>query len=305
MAKRGRTLAISVVIAAALVETAARLSGIVDIPTYAVDDEIGYLVNPNQSGEFLDKNAWAFNDRSMAVAKNWTPGERLNLLLIGNSVIMGGNPYPQAAKVGPLLQRELGDKVAVWPSAVGGWSTVNETVYLERNPDVVSANRFFVWEVMTGGFSQLSRWRGDYVFPRQRPLCATCYVIRRYVVPRVLPVHDNELPPVGDAAAENVSRFERMIATLCHSSGAKTHGVLLFYPTQVQLNAAQQGQEWFPDRRELERIAGAYGLQVIDLSRQPEWKATDYRDGTHPTADANALLAHIIAGAVRESMQSQ
>jgi hypothetical protein len=39
---------------------------------------------------------------------------------------------------------------------------VNETVYLERNPDVASNAEFFVWIVLRGGLSQLSQWRGDY-----------------------------------------------------------------------------------------------------------------------------------------------
>jgi len=49
-------------------EIAVRLSGILDFPTYAVDSEIGYIVKPNQSGKFLNKNPWAFNDRSVRSA---------------------------------------------------------------------------------------------------------------------------------------------------------------------------------------------------------------------------------------------
>jgi hypothetical protein len=285
-------------------EIAVRVSGILDFPTYRVDNDIGYLVKPNQSGRFLNKNPWAFNDRSMPIEENWNPQARPNLLLIGNSIIMGGNPYPQQDKVGPLLQRELGESMAVWPTAVGGWTEVNETAYLEHNPDVVSANAFFVWEVMKGGFSSLARWRGDYVFPRDRPICGSCYVVRRYLLPRLLPLHESELPPDGPADTPNVARFEHMISMLCVPSRAPLHGVLLLYPTKSELADARRGVEWLPERGDFERIAAEYGLRVLDLAQQPGWDEGKYRDdGTHPTAEANAFLAHVIAQAVTTSLK--
>jgi hypothetical protein len=139
-----------------------RLVGAVDFPVYYVDDGIGYAIQPNQAGAFFRTHSWVFNDRSMGTAAMWDPTKRPNLLLIGNSIVMGGNPYQQPEKLGPLVQSELGDRVAVWPIAVGGWTEVNETVYLERNPDVASSAEFFVWIVLRGGLSQLSQWRGDY-----------------------------------------------------------------------------------------------------------------------------------------------
>ena len=143
-----RLVAILVLGVAVATELGIRLVGMLDFPIYAVDPDLGYRTRPNQSGSFLHRNTWAFNDRGMPIGENWDPRKRPNLLLIGNSIIMGGNPYPQQDKVGPLVQRELGDGIAVWPAAVGGWTQVNETAYLEHNADVVSANGFFVWEVM-------------------------------------------------------------------------------------------------------------------------------------------------------------
>src|ERR1035438_8247662 len=85
----------------AATELAVRLSGVVDFPTYLTDSEIGYLPRPNQSGSFLHINDWVFNDRSMGTAAAWDSSKRPNLLLIGNSVVMGGNPYAQKDKLGP------------------------------------------------------------------------------------------------------------------------------------------------------------------------------------------------------------
>ena len=231
-------------------------------------------------------HSWVFNDRSMGIAAAWEPKKKPDLLLIGNSIVMGGNPYAQPEKLGPLLQNQLGDRVAVWPIAVGGWTEVNETVYLERNPDVASNAGFFIWVVLRGGLSQLNRWHSDYVFPRARPFSATWYALCRFVLPRIVPSNMSELPPQGAFTTENLNKFEAMIAKLSQASGRPVPGILVFYPAQADLAAARRGSEWLPERPELERIAAKYGLRILDVSMRHEWSSTEYRDGTHPTLRA-------------------
>jgi lysophospholipase L1-like esterase len=282
-------------------EGAVRWSGAVDFPIYAIDSGIGYIPAPNQSGKFLNKNVWVFNDRSMGTEAAWNPNAKPNLLLIGNSIVMGGNPYDQADKLGPLLQTRLGDKIAVWSIAAGAWSNVNETVYLQRNPDVVKAASFFVWEYMNGGFSQLSPDRGQYVFPHERPLFASWYVLRRYVLPRFIDFNMDELPPKGATQSENVQQFESMVAKLATGSGAKVSGILFFYPGREEYIGMKNGKDYVPDRQALERIAARYKLKTIDIAKQPDWNLDNYREGTHPTVEGNRVLADILARAVRQA----
>jgi len=286
---------------AVVTEIALRLAGVVDFPAYQVDGGIGYVIQPNQSGAFLRTHSWVFNDRSMGTAVAWEPARKSNLLLIGNSIVMGGNPYAQPEKLGPLVQSQMGDRVAVWPIAVGGWTEVNETVYLERNPDVVSAASFFVWVVLRGGLGQLSQWHSDYVFPRERPLSATWYFLRRYVLPRLMSFNMSELPPLGALTTENLNKFEAMIAKLSKATRRAVPGVLVLYPGETDLTAARRGNEWIPERLELERIAAKYGVRILDLTKRHEWNSTLYRDGTHPTVEGNRLLADIVAVTVSET----
>lgn len=46
-------------------EGAVQLSGIVDIPVYVANSSIGYIPAPNQSGKFLHRNAYRFNELSI------------------------------------------------------------------------------------------------------------------------------------------------------------------------------------------------------------------------------------------------
>jgi lysophospholipase L1-like esterase len=283
-------------------EGAVRLSGAVDFPIYNVDADIGYIPAPNQSGKFLNKNTWVFNDRSMGTASPWNPTAKPNTLLIGNSIVMGGNPYNQPDKLGPLLQAKLDNKINVWPIAAGAWSNVNESVYLQRNPDVLKAADFFIWEYMNGGFSQLSPDRGQYVFPSEKPMLASWYVLRRYVLPRFIEFNMNELPPTGKSSQEYVAQFEKQVAALAAGKSSKFAGVLFLYPARDEFIAAQKGIDYVPDRKNLERIAMQYRLKIVDVAKQPEWNLSMYREGTHPTVEGNKVLAEILAAAIREAV---
>jgi len=225
-----------------LSELALRAIGAVDFPIYHADNGIGYIPLPNQSGSFLRTHAWVFNDRSMGTATKWSPAGHPNILLIGNSVVMGGNPFDQKDKLGALLQQDIGPAKTVWPIAAGGWTTVNEMVYLKRNPDVVAKPHTFIWEYMTGGLSALHIWAGDYAFPTTHPLCTTCYVFRRYLWPRIHPTNESELPPIGPIQPVYRSEFESVITSLSHATDAPRANILFLYPREAEYLKAKGGE---------------------------------------------------------------
>jgi hypothetical protein len=289
----------------AIGEIATRAIGITDFPTYSVDDGIGYIVKPNQSGRFIDKNSWAFNSKSMPTTEEWNPSARANLLLIGNSVVMGGNPYNQPDKLAPLMAKDIGDAFAVWPAATGGWSNVNEMVYLQRNPDVVKATSFFVWEYMVGGLGGLSVWRGDYVFPSYRPRVASWYTFRRYVLPYFVTEKRNELPPVDDLQERYLTEFQASVAELSRASGRTHPGVIFLYPRKQDLLKARESKEWLPEKAALQKICDQYGLTLVDVSHDPRWTPELYRDGVHPSVAGNVVLAQILSAAVLDAVAPQ
>lgn len=286
-------------------ELGVRLIGLLDFPIYSVDAGIGYIPRPDQHGCFLNKNCWDFNDRSMGVANPWNPASRPNVLLIGNSIVMGGNPYDQHEKLGPLIQQSLGPRCAVWPIAAGGWTNVNETVYLQRHPEVVRGASFFVWEYMAGGLSGLADWKGEYLWPDHRPLWGFGYATRRYLLPRIFKSQISELPPRGALDERREADFESMLGALTEAIGRPGSGMLFLYPDRAQLLAARSGQDWLPERSVILQLAQKYGLRVIDVATYPQWNIADYReDATHPTVQGNHVLAGILSDAIRQNIPS-
>jgi hypothetical protein len=281
-----------------LSELAVRLSGIADFPIYAISSDIGYIPAPSQAGRFLHENDWVYNEHSMGVARKWRAGP-CNLLLIGNSVVMGGNVFKQEDKLGPSLQKILGDQTEVWPLGSGQWSNVNETAYLEEHQEVVDGSPYFIWEYMAGGLSEATAWQGPLLFPNARPSWATWYVAKRYLFPRAFGYSLIETRPNGLPSDADIVRFDKMLSRLT-SSSATSAGIVFLYPSEAELKIARSGRDWLPERKTIDVIAATHHLHVVDVAAEPSWRASLYRDGTHPTLEGNRVLTEILASAFRQ-----
>ncbi len=273
-----------------------RLAGFGSYPLYDLDDEVKYIPKSDQHGEFLNKNSWFFNDRHMGNKINWTSQIHPNILLIGNSIVLGGLPYDHKDKLGPLLEKSLDERYKVWSAAAGGWSNVNEVTYLERNRDVLQNSDIIVLEYMEGGFTAPNAWPGYYVFPDQKPFLLTPYIFEKYVLPRLAgrKVSDSgTLPPLGQADENNVRRFTQLIAAV-----AKTHRVLIFlYPTKKNMH---NKQGWEEETAPIINMCKDLSLSCLDIAKENNWTDDLYKeDGVHPTVEGNKALATIIASAVR------
>lgn len=289
---------ISIAILFLTIETGVRLSGLVDFPLYDRDDLIGYIPKERQSGAFIRKNDWYFNDKSMPVARDWDSTIHPNVFLIGNSIIMGGNVYQQKDKLSPQIQARIGSLPIVWPLAIGGWTQENEEVYLDRHPELTSQVDYIAWEYMSGGLSGATPWSSEYTFPTHRPSVATWYVIKRYVLPKLFhSLTSSELPVTGRATAENLARFDAEVGKL---SQPGKRGFIWLYPKREELEQARRGLEWLPERQKIQEIADNHGLRIVDIAVMPEWNSALYRDdGTHPTVEGNKVLAAILSREIK------
>ena len=293
-----RTLAKRILLAAFIVAVSAeavpRLLGLTDFPIYRSDPELGYIPIPNQAGRFLNTRGWTFNDYSMATDVPWKRTLGCNVLLIGNSIVQGGGPLDQKDRLGTILQERVGPQYRVWPIAVGGWSNVNETAYLEHFGDVVQASDFFIWEYMAGGLSELSHARSEFLTPTSQPWLASFYVTRRYLLPLFFDFGESELPPTGDAKPENLVRFEAMLGKLTAATNGSARGIIFLYPEKDRFALARQGKQWLPERSKIEALAKAQHVLVIDIAQQRSWNESLYRDGAHLTPNGDQVLARIL-----------
>lgn len=287
-------------------EVVLRCMGLLDFPLYNVDSQIGYLAKPNQSGLFLNRNYWTFNGQSMPTERRWNPMKGCNVLLVGNSIVMGGNPYDQSQKLTAQLERLIDTSIAIWPCAIGGWTNLNEIEYLRHHSDVANSADLVLWEYMQGGLSEITTWRGEVLFPTRFPVLATLYTYQKYVAPR-LPLGGpaSELPPTGYPNPKNLEKFDSALASFNLRRGSnESVGIIWLYPKQSDLKLARAQKEWLPERSYISEIARKNNFTVIDLSAHAEWTDTLYRDGVHPTPLGNTILAKILGHEIISSIAS-
>jgi lysophospholipase L1-like esterase len=269
-------------------EVAVRMAGVMDVPLFVVNTQTGYLPAPSQSGTFMRKNAWAFNELSMGTSRPFKPGPQRNVLLVGDSVVYGGPHYSEAERLAPLLERALPGS-RVWPLAAGSWATRNELAWLRQHPEVVQQVSDIVFVVTSGDFTnEAASWHCESNNPTHQPWSALWFLaVKKWQLgpcDQTLPEHK---VPDGDTRAE--------LAAWLHSpalTGKRLSFVL--YPFKQPLE--QHGTQANRPEHDVLRSLGA--TVQVDLASEPSWQPALYKDDAHPSVAGNELLASVIARAL-------
>lgn len=291
---RRHVVALSIVAVGGLLvgEIAIRATGITDFPLYKSSSDLGYAVAPNQKGVFLNRNHWIYNEKSQG-APPWNPNGETDLLLLGDSLVLGGNPIDQPLRLGPQLAQCL-PGWQVWPASAGSWSVANEIAYLKRFPEVSAAVGKIVWVVNTGDLAGPSVWQSEFTHPRSHPDSALWYVFNKYVVlPRLGSGGDSVIPddPISPATVEAL----RSQLAFLRKQNPQREILFVLYPTQEELNQTVPAMD-ASYKKFLDVLVGAVGATpVLEIRKDPRWKPDLYRDGIHPNAEGNRILAAIIA----------
>jgi len=261
---------LAITLCLAIAEVTARFA--FDFPLYAADDEVGYWPAPNQMGSFLFRNDWAFNSTSLGVAEEFRPSDKFDLLLVGDSIVYGGNGLRQGDKLGPAIEQATGWQV--WPAAAGSWGLQNELAFLRRHPKLVAGADLIVFVANSGDFTTPSVWRSPYSHPREYPALFLSYLFARYVA------HPGEDPPAPFPVPQR-----NVLADW--TSFVETAGkpvLAVSYSSQAQ---AGQNCGWMPQSF---KSVGAWicydGKAVLGPS--------GFRDDIHPSVKGDHVLAQRI-----------
>lgn len=284
-----RRAALGVVLALVAAELGLRAAGVVDFPLYDADPRIGYIPRASQSGAYLRHNHWQINEKSQG-SPPWQPDRRTDVLLLGDSIVWGGNPLDQSQKLGPTLQGMLPD-ADVWSAAAGSWGVPNEVEYLDRFPEVVQASEIVVWVLNTGDLNTRSQWANELTHPRHRPPSALLYALQKYALPRArlpAPAATEAAPAAPPIFPETGALFRERLQSLIETRRV----LVVVWPEHAVASGAEPAlamHRTFVDH--VTRLLPP-GVLLLDAAPPP---ADLYRDGIHPSAAGNAWLAQRIA----------
>lgn len=274
-------------------EALVRVMGVVDFPLYQANAQVGYIPAVSQQGSFLNRNDWEFNSLHMG-APEFAPGPGIDVLLVGDSVVYGGNAYRQPDRLGPALQASLPvasseqRAARVWPIAAGSWALRNELAWLRQNPQVAQSVESVLFVLNNGDFDEASSWSCDATHPLTRPKVALWYLFNKYVY---------TVEKCGSVPAElqvQPGNLEAELKAFLAVNGSKT--VFVLYPDKDEVRYPAKAQAHFAKAQALFVSTGA--SKAVSLAGDARWRTEYYKDGIHPTPAGNRVLAGILANVI-------
>lgn len=287
-----RWMAVSSLALLAAGEITVRLMGLGDFPLYETNNVIGYIPKASQQGAFMNTNDWVFNSLHMGTGE-FKPGPGRDVLLVGDSLVYGGNNYRQVERLGPSLARHLPPGAQVWPIGAGSWSVHNELTWLMQHADVVRQVDDVVFVFNSSDLEDSgSSWRCESTHPTHAPVSVLWYSVRKHLNLEHCPD-----VPHGSAVPDRPWR-QTMKAWLASPEvqGKRIHFVLYPYKSEF-MNG--RGEPTFSSMRNLLAEIGI--THSLDVSKSPRWNPTLFRDGIHPTAEGNEVLGQLIAEALTKT----
>jgi lysophospholipase L1-like esterase len=295
----------SVAVLLLVAELLARSAGL-HTPVLYQRTSYGYRVAPDQS---LDRfwRAVAYNAQGLRSAPLAAPMEgEVRVLCLGDSITNGGTLTDQADTYPHLLQGELSSALAavrVLNASAPGWALGNELGWLRENGTFKAS--VVVLEVATHDLFQPPAG-SDLVgrhpsFPDRAPRFALSELMFRYLLPWI-GIGLARVDPGAAGLAPTEAAMERALAALeglvRESRARDAVPVVMFVEQPPPLE--HQDPLTREAKMRMRELLGRERVTLVETAPQVEREGGPalFRDGLHPNAAGNAVLAKAVAPAV-------
>ncbi len=272
---------------------------------YIGDQQIGYLLAPNQRtrrfGNRIEINEYSM--RSASISKTPTPST-LRVLLLGDSILNGGWWTDQTNTISSLMMRDLAStkisnyqEVEVLNASANSWGPRNELAYLQRfghfNAQLVVV-LLNTDDLFATAPTALPVGR-DRNYPDSKPPLALVEVWQRYVkqqkpIPELKAVQEE----AGDRVGINLEAISK-IQALTRQSNSKF--LLAMTPLLREIGEPGPRDYEITARQRLKDFTNAQQITYIDFL--PIFNANTnphrlYQDHIHLNLQGNQLVSEVI-----------
>ena len=265
-----------------LAELLIRWTGIKSFALFTTDDRCHYRMKASQRGNFLNRYQWAYDERGMRT-KNHVSTLSGAVILLGDSVVDGGNYLTQSETLAERLQGAIGR--TVYPIACHGWSIENELAALTSMPSWQDAEKLIL-VLNCGDFDYTNEGSSHWSFPRRLPLWLFPWFVCRQLYRR----YPAWWPPERPApTAEGIKRLRNQNLTRFKDVVEQFRGTvtILRFPFKGENTATET---YFED---LAAVAKSK-VSLIDITDSPMWTEDCYLDKIHPNSKGVDVLSTYI-----------
>ena len=280
---------------------------------YISDEQIGYLIAPNQNlrrfGKHIYINAYSMRSPDMTPTR---PPDTLRVLLLGDSIANGGSKTDQADTISERLRRCLDSQselLAAWRAhqvevlnaSASSWSPRNQLAYLQRfgcfeaQIVVLLLNTDDLFGTAPTSI-QIGR---DRHYPNRKPRFALAELLDRHPFQSaVLPEMQAILAEPGDRVGINLQAIQQICA-LVEQSGARL--ILAMTPLLREVTAAGSRDYEVQARQRLQDFTVQLQIPYLDLLaafqavRDP---AALYYDRIHLSSVGHQLVSDFLWKAI-------
>jgi len=281
---------------------------------YVADEQIGYLLAPNQCTRRFG-NRIKINEYSMRgeAIQKMPSSSTLRVLLLGDSIANGGWWTDQAHTISSLMTHSISaamkgkfQQAEVLNASANSWGPRNELAYLQQfgsfNAQVVvlliNTDDFFATAPTSVPVGR------DRNYPHQKPLLALVEVFQRYVskpkpIPEMKVVNDEG----GDRVGFNLEAIGK-IQTLTHQ--ANSQFLLVMTPLLREIGEPGPRDYEIKARQRLNEFVQAQQITYIDFL--PKFNLTKdiktlYQDHIHLNFQGNQVVSEVISQAVLDLLE--
>ncbi|AFZ00210.1 SGNH/GDSL hydrolase family protein [Calothrix sp. PCC 6303] len=283
---------------------------------YLADEEIGYLIAPNQrtrrNGKLIEINQYSM--RSAATQKV-PAAETLRILVIGDSIANGGWWTDQENTVSSLMMKSLASvntinkqHVEVLNASANSWGPMNELAYLQRFGSFSS--QVIVQMINTDDLfatkpTSLPVGR-DRNYPQTKPPLAIVEVFQRYIQkPQPIPELIALQQQGGDRIEANLTAIAKIKALATENNCLY---LLVMTPLKRELGKPGSHDYEVKARQRLVDFTQAQGINYIDFlpffNSYSEPKSL-YHDHIHLNLQGNQFVNKVIEKELLELLQQK
>ena len=290
-----------------IIEVGLRLTvGLGNPPLYIADDDIGYLLAPNQKvrrwGNLIKINQYSMRSDDISQEK---PDSLLRVFVLGDSIVNGGWWTDQSEILSESIETEIAknstrDVEAINASA-NSWGPRNELAYLKRfglfDSDVlilvINTDDLFATAPTS---VQVGR---DLNYRDRRPPLALIELYQNYFVKTPsIPELEEVRKEKGDRVGFNLQAIKEIKDI---AAANNTEFILGMTPLLRELKGTGSRDYELKARKRLQEFAASEEIVYVDFLRifadfpQPEFL---YRDTIHLSIQGNHMVSETLAKAV-------